>query len=143
MNATPPSPGPPACPACSGRLEADGVCLACALNEALHVHDEALEPPGVEARAFAKLGRPFLPCDFAGHRLLRELGGGGMGLVFEAEDVKLKRPVALKMIRCAAFARPEEMVRFRAEAELAAGLDHPHIVPIYDVGEAESIPLAT
>jgi len=60
---------------------------------------------------------------------VRELGGGGTGIVYEAEDLRLKRTVALRLIRSAAFARPQEMARFRAEAETVARLDHPHIVP--------------
>lgn len=145
MSASPPYPATVLCPVCSGRLEEDGVCLVCALNDALSAPDDETRDSDetLDTRAFATLGRRMLPCDFAGHRLLRELGGGGMGLVFEAEDLKLKRRVALKMIRAAAFARAEEMVRFRAEAGLAAGLDHPHIVPIYEIGEEEGLPFFT
>ncbi|WP_395748889.1 protein kinase domain-containing protein [Prosthecobacter sp.] len=138
MTAVRPSTEPATCPECSALLETDGVCLTCVFSDALHASDDdTQEAEGLKERAFSTLGRLVLPCEFAGHRLLRELGGGGMGLVFEAEDLRLKRKVALKMIRAAAFARPEEMARFRTEAEMAAGLDHAGIVPIYEIGSAE------
>jgi serine/threonine protein kinase/tetratricopeptide (TPR) repeat protein len=72
--------------------------------------------------------------------LLQELGRGGMGVVYKARDLKLNRLVALKMIRDARNATGQDFRRFLSEARAAARLDHPHIAPIYEIGEADGLP---
>jgi YVTN family beta-propeller protein len=75
--------------------------------------------------------------EFLGYRIEGVLGRGGMGIVYLAQDLRLKRPVALKVLSAELAADERFRVRLRTESELAASLDHPNIVPIYAVLEAD------
>ncbi|HET6327787.1 MAG TPA: serine/threonine-protein kinase [Planctomycetaceae bacterium] len=78
-----------------------------------------------------------------GYEVLEILGYGGMGVVYKARHLKLNRDVALKMLLLGAYARPHERERFMREAEAVAGLKHPNIVQVHDVGEFEGRPYFT
>lgn len=129
----PTSQAAPQCQECGTPL-ANGACPACSLGFLLHgsVVDEAVAGAGVEEDV-----------EFGRYTLKRRLAAGGMGVVYLADDRKLKRMVALKMIRGSTFADDGEVARFTIEAEAAAALDHPNIVPIYEVGRLDGQPFFT
>jgi serine/threonine protein kinase len=81
---------------------------------------------------------PPVPPQIPGYEVLELLGQGGMGVVYKARHVQLKRLVALKMVRSESHVR--HLARFRVEAEAVARLQHPNIVQIYDVGDSEGRP---
>jgi hypothetical protein len=83
------------------------------------------------------------PAAVAGYEILGELGRGGMGVVFKARQQTPNRTVALKMILAGRLASAEDVRRFRSEAEVAAGLEHSNILPIYEVGECGGQPYFT
>ncbi len=84
--------------------------------------------------------RPLTPGDsIAGYRIIKELGRGGMGVVYEAMHVDLDRPVALKVLSGHVASGSDGRRRFLNEAKTAAGLHHTHIVPVFDVGQVDGL----
>ncbi len=98
--------------------------------------DHATDPAQAALRRAARAeAGPNVPERVGDFEILGALGRGGMGQVYRARHTRLRRTVALKMLRAGAFADPEECRRFRAEAEAVARLQHPQIVQIFEVGE--------
>jgi serine/threonine protein kinase/tetratricopeptide (TPR) repeat protein len=99
--------------------------------EVLNLAQSVARPPFVET---SQQDSPELGPQLGDYQIIRQIGRGGMGIVYEAQQLSLARPVALKVLPLAGAIDPRQLRRFRVEAQAAAQLHHTNIVPVYAVG---------
>jgi serine/threonine protein kinase len=114
-------------------------------GESAHTMDHVVtaetdDAPASEVTAISKKAQRLAQVKIPGYEILSELGHGGMGVVYKARDLRLDRPVALKMVLAGVHASDQVLARFFEEARAVAKFEHPNIVHIYEINDVDGLP---
>src|SRR5262245_33169056 len=129
------------CPECGAALLDDGTipfCAKCLARISLGISRTRDKPPFEDEQDAIPIATARR--EFGDYELLQEIAHGGTAVVWRAKQLSVGRIVALKILRNASVAKPEDRKRFRAEAAAIASLQHPNIVALHDFGEHERQP---
>src|SRR5437667_711166 len=129
------------CPKCgSASRVGRSLCLNCLLSAGIDTNGDGTQAEETLDDLLGKIDGPDTDWHLGNYQILEEIGRGGMGVIYRARQRHSRRIVALKRILSCHADSQETLMRFRREAQAAANLDHPNVLPIYEVSESEGLP---